>query len=318
MNSYVKNVREATAFLPDRIRYPISVINQDLASEINEIRIKRLTPVMIVTSDKRCFLKYDGTVTTNPNDKSVCLVEQNDMDDAVRKLCNYSLHAFQNELKNGFITVSGGHRVGISATAVTNAQGEITAIKNISSLNIRIAREVAGAADEIISNVFYDRVRSVLIVGEPSSGKTTVLRDLAGRLSGSEFNYLRVCVVDERSEIAATSGGISKNKIGVSCDVLDGYPKADGMMIALRAMAPDVIVCDEIGSEKDVVAIESIANAGTKLIASIHAESFSHLLKRPQFQKLMSTSVFETAVVLKGKDNPGKVKDIVPLKRYWR
>lgn len=318
MNSSLKNIREATAFLPDRLRYPISVIDQKLASEINEIRLKRLSPVVIVTSNKRCFLKYDGTVTSDSADKSVYRVENNDMDDAVRKLCNYSVHAFQNELKNGFITVSGGHRVGISATAVVNAKGEIAAIKNISSLNIRIAREVVGAADEILNSVFLDRIRSVLIVGEPSSGKTTVLRDIASRLSGSEFGYLRVCVVDERSEIAATNEGISKNKLGFGCDVLDAYPKAEGMMIALRAMAPDVIVCDEIGSDKDVDAIESVANAGTKLVASIHAECFSQLLKRPQFQKLMRTSAFETAVVLKGRENPGKIKEIIPLKRYWR
>ncbi len=318
MNLSLKNLREATAFLPDRIRYPVSVIEENLASQINEIRLKRLCPVVVVTSNERCFLKYDGTTTLNPADSSICRVENNDMDEAVRKLCNYSVHAFQNELKNGFITVSGGHRVGISATAVTNSQGEITAIKNISSLNIRIAREIKGAADEIINNVFYDRIRSVLIVGEPSSGKTTVLRDLAGRLSGAEFGYLRVCIVDERSEIAATSEGISKNNLGFGCDVLDGYPKADGMMIALRAMSPDIIVCDEIGSDRDVIAIEGIANAGTKLVASIHAEGFSQLLKRPQFVKLMRTAVFETAVVLKGKESPGKVKEIISLKRYWR
>ena len=157
-----------------------------------------------------------------------------------------------------------------------------------------------------------------MIVGEPSSGKTTVLRDVAYRLSGEEFNFLRVCIIDERSEIAATCDGSNKKSIGLGCDVLDGYPKAEGMMIALRAMSPDVIICDEIGSDKDVSAIESIANAGTKIIATIHAEGFSQLLKRPQFVKLMRTAAFDVAVVLCGRQTPGKIKEIVSLKRYWR
>lgn len=318
MNSACKIIREATAFLPDRIRYPIAAIKESIAAEIKEIRLRRMCPIVIVTSNMRCFLKYDGTMTLNADDGGICMAENPDMDDAVRKLCNFSVYAFQNEMKNGFITVPGGHRVGIGATAVTNAQGELTAVKNVSSLNIRIAREITGSADEFIKNVFSDRIRSVLIVGEPASGKTTVLRDIARKLSGPEFQYLRVCIVDERSEIAATCEGISRKSLGFGCDVLDGYPKADGMMIALRAMSPDVIICDEIGSDSDVAAIESIANAGVKIIATIHADGFSQLLKRPQFINLMHTCAFDLAVILCGKQTPGKIKEIISLKRYWR
>jgi stage III sporulation protein AA len=240
------------------------------------------------------------------------------MDDAVRRLCNYSVYAFQNEMKNGFITLRGGHRVGICATAVTNAQGELTAVRNVSSLNIRIAREINGAADELISTVYNEKIRSLLIVGEPSSGKTTVLRDIASRIADKEFGYMRVCIVDERSEIAATSEGINSKKMGVGCDVLNGYPKAEGMMIALRALSPEVIICDEIGSDEDVKAIENISNAGVKLISTIHADSFSQLIKRPQFLKLMHTAAFDVAVILSGKHQPGKIKEIISLKKYWR
>ena len=318
MNSAISNLRQATDFLPDKIKYPIYAISEATAMDINEVRIKRRRPIILSSSDKRMFLKYNGALTQNFEEASACIVDDNDLSEAVSRLCNYSIHAFQNELKNGFVTVYGGHRVGIVGTAVVSAQGEITAIKNISSLNIRIAREIDGASDEIISSVFKDRVRSVLIVGEPSSGKTTVLRDIARRLSGEEFGFLSVCIVDERSEIAATSEGMSKNRLGAGCDVLDGYPKAEGMMIALRAMSPDIIICDEIGSEKDTLAIENIVNAGTRIVASIHADSFSGLLKRPQFQRLMATSAFETAVVLSSRETPGKIKEIVPLRRYWR
>ncbi|MEE1279770.1 MAG: stage III sporulation protein AA [Oscillospiraceae bacterium] len=311
-------IKEATAFLPDVLRFPIGAISENVLCEIKEIRLKRKTPVCIVTSNNKLFLKFDGTVVADAEQAGLCIVENADMDDAVRRLCNYSVHAFQNEMKNGFITVAGGHRVGISASAIINAQGDMSAVRNVSSLNIRIAREVEGAADELIREVLREKIRSVLIVGEPSSGKTTVLRDVAKRLSEKEFGYMRVCIVDERGEISATSEGVNRMALGVGCDVLDGYPKAEGMMIALRAMSPDIIVCDEIGSSEDVASIESIANAGVKLIATIHANSFSQLSRRPQFSKLMQISAFDVAVILSGKNNPGKIKEIVSLKRHWR
>lgn len=317
MNSLNK-IKEATAFLPEKIRYLISAIDNDNAVKIKEIRIKSSFPISIISIDRKAFLKYNGGLTENPSEDGVFIASKNDMDEAVRRLCDFSFHSFQNEMKNGYITVRGGHRVGICATAVTDAMGNLTAIKNVSSLNIRISREVFGCADELIYSLYKNDIKSVLIVGEPASGKTTLLRDAALRLSGEEFNFLRVCVVDERKEITSTYDGFAKNKIGVSCDVLDGYPKAEGMMIALRAISPDVIVCDEIGDEKDVYAIQKIANAGVKLLATIHSSSFSKLLKRPQFARLMDIGAFDVAVVLEGKNAPCKIKEIVPLKKYWR
>ena len=318
MSLEMNAVTEAVSFLPDKLRVPILRISDDLKNEIKEIRIRRRCPVAVITHRERVFVRMNGTISLNDTEQGLCVAENNDVDDAVRRLCSFSIHAFQNEMKNGYITVSGGHRVGIAATSVLNEFGKITTIKNVSSLNIRIAREIAGAADDIINNVFYDKIRSLLIVGEPASGKTTVLRDLAFRLSGPDFDYRRVCIVDERSEIAAVNLGVSVNKLGAGCDVLDGYPKSDGMLIALRAMSPDVIICDEIGSDSDVYAIENVANAGVKLIATIHAESFSKLTKRPQFQKLMSTGAFDVAAVLSGKHAPGIVREVVSLKRYWK
>jgi len=313
-----KSIREATAFLPDRIRYPISVIKPQIANEIKEIRIKKGYPICLTFSNKNCFLMYDGTISSDFDKSTICIAQEQDFDEAIRKLCNYSIHAFQNQMKNGYITISGGHRVGIAASCVTNQNGEITAIKNVSSLNIRIAREVDGAADDFLNSVFADKIKSVLIAGEPSSGKTTVLREIARKISGKEFDFQRVCIVDERSELASMSEGYNKNIIGQGCDVLDAYPKAEGMMIALRAMSPDVIICDEIGSQDDVNAIQSVANAGVKIIATIHATNMAELSKRPQFQNLMKTGAFDVAVFLLGKHLPGKIREIVSLKKFWR
>ncbi len=318
MLSQRKIISEATAFLTDKIRYPIGLIPDDILCDIKEFRLKRNTPISIVTSRKKIFFKYDGTVIRSAEEAGVCRAESVDIEESVRRLCNYSVHAYQNEMINGYITLAGGHRVGICATAVVGAKGNVSAIRNVSSINIRIARQIEGAANQLAKEVFSDKIRSVLIVGEPISGKTTILRDTARILSGKEFGYMRVCVVDERGEIAATSEGISKMNVGIGCDVLDGYPKSEGMLIALRALSPDVIICDEIGSDNDVKAIENIANAGVKLIASIHSDNMSKLIKRPQFIRLMQTSAFDVAVVLDGKENPGKIKEIISLKRFWR
>ena len=129
---------------------------------------------------------------------------------------------------------------------------------------------------------------------------------------------MRVCIIDERGEIAATSSGVTSKNLGIGCDVLDGYPKAEGMQIALRSMSPDIIICDEIGAENDILAIESIVNSGIKIIASIHSDDFQHLMRRPQFSRLMQTGAFDIAVILQKKDNPGEIKEIVSLKKYWR
>lgn len=317
MNSLEK-IKEATTFLPEKIRYLISAIDTRYTAKIKEIRIKSTFPISVVCIDENFFLKHNGKLTKNPYEEGVFITSKSDMEDAVRRLCDFSFHSFQNEMKNGYITVRGGHRVGICATAVTDAMGNLTAVKNVSSLNIRISREVLGCADELIYSLYRNDIKSVLIVGEPSSGKTTILRDTAFRLSSEEFGFLRVCIVDERKEIASTYDGYATNKIGLSCDVLDGYPKADGMLIALRAISPSIIVCDEIGDEKDVLAIQRVANAGVKLLASIHSNSFSQLLKRPQFIRLMDTGAFDIAVILEGKNTPCKIKEIVPLKKYWR
>lgn len=317
MNSE-KILKQAIYFLPEHLRFTIAAIDKKYIDDIKEIRLKYNTPVCIVTAKRKMFLKYDGSVSDMHDAADVCICSKSDMQEAASRLVNFSLHAYQNELKNGYITIQGGHRVGICATAVLDSKGDIASIRNISSLCIRIAREIDSAADEIINNLFSQKITSTLIVGEPSSGKTTILRDIARRLSDKEFGYMRVCVVDERGEIAASSSGEATKEVGVACDVLDGYPRADGIMLALRCLSPEIIICDEIGTEQDAKAIENVVNSGVKIIASIHSDDFSHLIKRPQFIKLMQTCAFDIAVILCSRAEPGKIKEIVSLKRYWR
>lgn len=311
-------LKEATYFLSDNIRYPLNAINSTNDLLISEVRIKRSWPVSVIANNERYFLKYDGLLTKNIESGSLCIADAEDFDESVRKLCNYSLHSYQNELINGFITIGGGHRVGICATAVKNSKGEIVSVKNISSMNIRISRDIRGVSDKIINSIFSNGIKSILIVGEPSSGKTTLLRDIATKLSGKEFGFLRVSIIDERSEIAQTGTFLERKNLDIGCDIFDAYPKSQGMMTALRSMGPDVIICDEIGKDEDVVAIENISNSGVNIIASIHSSSLGELLRKPQFNKLIRTASFETAIFLKGKISPGEISDIVSLRRFWK
>ncbi len=195
--------------------------------------------------------------------------------DCFAEICRYSVHSFQEEIAQGFVTLDGGHRVGICGTAVMSG-GKIEMFKDISGLNIRIAHEVKGCADEVYSRFFSGGLRSVLIAGKPLCGKTTVLRDLARRLGERH----RVTLIDSRNELSASFHGTPTLDIGLNTDVICGCPKSDGIMLALRTLSPEVIICDEIGNNES--ALEQALFCGVKLIASAHAASLDELHKRPQ------------------------------------
>lgn len=195
--------------------------------------------------------------------------------DCFAEICRYSVHSFQEEIAQGFVTLDGGHRVGICGTAVTNGR-KIDIFKDISGLNIRIAHEVKGCADEIYSRFFSDGLRSVLIAGKPLCGKTTVLRDLARRLGERR----RVTLIDSRNELSASFHGTPTLDIGLNTDALCGCSKTDGIMLALRTLSPEVIICDEIGNDES--AVEQALFCGVKIIASAHAASLEELYSRPQ------------------------------------
>lgn len=195
--------------------------------------------------------------------------------DCFAEICRYSIHSFQEEISHGFVTLDGGHRVGLCGTAVTNG-GRIEMFKDISGLNIRIAHEVKGCADEIYSRFFSGGMRSMLIAGKPLCGKTTVLRDLARRLGERH----RVTLIDSRNELSASLHGTPTLDIGLNTDALCGCPKSDGIMLALRTLSPEIIICDEIGNDES--AVEQAMFCGVKLIASAHAASLDELFMRRQ------------------------------------
>ena len=224
--------------------------------------------------------------------------------DVFAEICRYSVYSFQNEIAQGFVTLDGGNRVGICGTAVYK-NGKIDFIKDVSGLNIRIAHEKRGCADELFARFFRREARSLILGGKPLSGKTTVLRELC-RLLSERF---RITIIDSRNELSGSVRGTPSFDIGKNTDVLCGTEKSDGIMMALRTMSPEVIICDEIADDEG--AVERCAQCGVKLIASAHAGSIAELEERFSGTRIMR--YFDCAAVLK---NRGEIAETRGEERF--
>lgn len=207
-----------------------------------------------------------------------------------------SVHTAQASIREGYVTVCGGHRIGVCGTAV-RTEKNISGLRDFSSVAIRIAKEILGAAEDVERAVVCDDgIKNTIIISPPGCGKTTMLRDLVRRISNQGQ---RVSLVDERGEIAAKYKGICRFDVGCCTDVLDGAEKAEGALLMLKAMSPDVIALDEITAEKDVAAISSVYNCGVGIIATAHGEGVETLFRRQIYKELKEQGVFKLAVVLK-------------------
>ncbi|MDL4841581.1 stage III sporulation protein AA [Aquibacillus rhizosphaerae] len=230
----------------------------------------------------------------------------------INQLSQFSLYRIEDELREGFITIEGGHRVGLTGK-VNTSHGAVKAIKHISSFNIRIAKEKIGVASNYISYLYEKHLLNTLIIGPPQTGKTTLLRDFARLISNGWKNNspLKVGIVDERSEIGGSIKGIPQHDLGKRTDIMDACPKAEGLMMMIRSMSPDVIIVDEIGSEKDVLALLEAMHAGVRIICSVHGDSLSDIKKRPSLQLLLKQQAFDRFICLERTNTPGKVSTIL-------
>ena len=201
--------------------------------------------------------------------------------------------------------MNGGNRIGICGTAVIK-NDKVETIKDISSLNIRVARQIIGCADEIYARLFRTQIQSVLIVGVPSSGKTTILRDLCRQLG----QVRKISIIDERNELSATVNGMPQNDVGTCSDIFNSYPKAEGIITAIRVMSPEIIVCDEIGGEEDVIALQNAIHSGVKIIATAHAGSISEARNRAGLSKLINLGAFDSITLLGTGNKIGQLMDI--------
>lgn len=296
---------QAIKCLPPKLKSILDKIPEPKKISTSEIRLRINQPVILRDHEGFNFISADGK-TSKIQNKTAVFISKNELTEIFNNICEYSVYSHQEEIKNGFITIEGGHRIGICGTAVKK-NGSLVTLKNISSLNIRIAREINGASMTLLKNITENDF-GILIVGPPSSGKTTILRDLARVLS---FDLKKcVTIVDERCEIAATYNGISSNDVGF-CDVMNEYPKGEGIIQAIRTMSPEIIVCDEIGSVSDTDAIRQGLNAGVKIVASIHADSIESFLSRTQAIELIKTNAFKKIVFLENNKSPGQIKEII-------
>lgn len=249
--------------IPEKQRACLLRISLD---RLCEVRLRAGMPMALVCLDGICYVTKNGSITKDYQDG--VMVTSGDIKRGMELITRSSVYAFSEDIKNGFITLPKGHRVGISGDAVISG-GEISHMKYVQSLNYRYAREVIGSADKAMDRIIDGtRIKNTLIVSPPMCGKTTMLRDIARNLS---LLGKKVSIVDERGEIAALSCGVPSFSLGANCDVLAGVNKAEGMLLMLRAMSPDVIITDEIGGKEDFDAIAEIKKRGVAIITSLHS-----------------------------------------------
>ncbi|MDD2980464.1 MAG: stage III sporulation protein AA [Hespellia sp.] len=271
---------------------------------LQEIRLRIGQPLLILSRNQEMILPSRA--------KEKHIVSKEEIRESLDYISHYSLYAYEHEMRQGFITIEGGHRVGLTGKAMIE-ENRVKNIQYISSINIRVSHEVIGCADQILPYITANKqVCHTLIISPPRCGKTTLIRDLVRQISdGNE--YVKGCtvgVVDERSELGGCYMGVAQNQLGMRTDILDCCPKAEGMIMLIRSMAPQVIAVDEIGTAQEVRAIEYAMHCGCKLIASVHGSSVDEIRKRPIVEQLIQSRRFERYVVLGNRSRIGEVEGI--------
>lgn len=302
----MQRLLKAAGYLSRRVYTAVKQTDPEFLKTVCEIRLRAGKPLSFVTFEGISFLTGTGRVTGIAGN-SVFTVSSADIKESFQRICEYSVYSYAKDISAGFVTVGGGHRAGIYGTAVYGETG-ITGIRDVSGINLRISREFRGCAAELVNDVFSDGMKGILLCGAPSTGKTTMLRDMTRLVS--DMMLKKVSVIDERGEIAAVSKGTPQNDVGINTDVLDGYLKADGIMQAVRTLSPQLIVIDEIGGKKDCDAVKTGINSGVAFAAAVHAASEDELKNKAEIMELIRFGAFDRIVFLKS-DRPCCIDKII-------
>ena len=290
----MKDYLNAIYFLPDELKKVLAGIPEKIAVTVKEIRFRNSEPVTLNTRETIYYIRKNGALTVSFSSDLLCTSER-DLQEIVFCLSRRSLHTYQDMIAKGFIPLRGGCKAGVVGRAVMK-NGSVYSVSSFNSVNIRVSREFYGCSKDLIEKI-GDDCTSFLIIGSPLSGE-------------NRFNPLKTAVIDERDEIASRSFGEGVD-VGVHTDVLTLYPKDVGTEIAVRSLSPDIVVLDEIGSDAEAKAMLSAVNTGVSFIATAHGSSFEEVLRRPNIKRLVNAGAFKKAVVLKGKEEPCIVKEMV-------
>ena len=273
---------QAISCLPPRLMREAMQMPTELTNRAEEVRLRCGYPLSVVC---------DGCETRSTGEN----VEATDLSELLARASRYSVHSCREDLSRGFLPLEGGHRLGLCGT-VARSEGRIIGYRALSSVCIRIAREIKGVSDNVFSDVFFDgKCKSTLIVAPPGAGKTTMLRDLVRCISSEG---MKVGVADERSELAALCRGKVQFDLGPCADVIEGMDKADAAMRLIRTMSPRVIAMDEITEGRDLRAVLMAAHCGVSILATAHGIDAEDLLKKPLFRELFEQCVFEQLIIM--------------------
>lgn len=287
-------MEQVLKILPTSIKESIKESIKNL-EDVTEIRLRV----------NKCIFVYLGLV----EEKIEYKVTSQDIITLIKNVSSNSIYSVQQDINEGYILVNGGHRIGLVGEAVY-LDGKIKNIKNISSLNIRIAKQILEVANKVIDSIYVNGdVKNTLIVSSPGSGKTTILRDIIRKISNRGKN---VCVIDERGEIAAKYNGVETLDLGQRTDVISYITKREGFKLALRSMAPDVICTDEIGKEEDVIAIKDISRCGVKFIVTMHANSIEDVYLS-SISDLITNKYLDRIIILSKNQGIGTIEKIINL-----
>lgn len=286
-------MKDVLDYLAENIKNEIKKYMSNIQN-IEEIRLRTNKPIILKNS--------------NGNNLLIHLVSKEELLETFQKVCEQSIYSYQKQICEGFITIKGGHRVGITGSCVID-NGKIININYISSLNFRIAREKKDVSNKILKYILNENdVNNTLIISKPGCGKTTILRDLVRKISTK-----KTCgIVDERGEIAAMYKGEPQNDIGILSDVMDNCTKSDGMKMLIRSMSPEVIVCDEIGNKQDIEAINYAMCSGVKGIFTAHGNNLEEIMLNEQINQLLEKYIVQIIIVLDDKKR-GEIKSIYKL-----